>query len=182
MSVQDECRVLRERLAAWAAEPDPGLDRYGGRVAAPRGLWRQLRRRVGDTLRWLGVYPPLPDQRWRPALRHYPAPDEARPLLIWAVGEAPDDVKAACERLQERLDGDTRWAPVLVTDHAAFAFYSRLGWLVEFLPALGSDAEQYAARKTRHLAWRYQQAPAVPLSAAGLDAGQWQALLADQCS
>jgi hypothetical protein len=44
------------------------------------------------------------------------------------------------------------YAPVLITDVAEFAFFSRLGWLVEYVPKLSAPAEAYAARKLRYLA------------------------------
>jgi hypothetical protein len=57
------------------------------------------------------------------------------------------------------------FVPVLVTNVADFAFFSRLGWLVEYVPALSAPAGGYAERKQRHLAWRYRDAPALPVSA-----------------
>lgn len=53
--------------------------------------------------------------------------------------------------------------PVLVTDVADFSFFSRLGWLVEYVPSL-STAGGYAARKERYLAWLYRDVPAVPVT------------------
>jgi hypothetical protein len=56
------------------------------------------------------------------------------------------------------------FAPVLVTDVADFAFFSRLGWLVEYVPPLSAPAGEYAGRKQRHLAWLYRDALALPAS------------------
>jgi hypothetical protein len=59
-----------------------------------------------------------------------------------------------------------------VTNVADFSFFSRLGWLVEYLPALSSPADGYAERKKRYLAWRYRDAPILPVSAGlGLEEG-----------
>jgi hypothetical protein len=58
-----------------------------------------------------------------------------------------------------------RFVPILVTDVPDFAFFSRLGWLVEYVPTLAPPAGDYAERKRRYLAWRYRDAPALPASA-----------------
>jgi hypothetical protein len=68
--------------------------------------------------------------------------------------------------------------PVLVTDVADFAFFSRLGWLVEYVPALSTPADDYGERKRRYLAWRYRDAPALPVSAGLAEFAQVQELLA----
>jgi hypothetical protein len=57
-----------------------------------------------------------------------------------------------------------------VTDVADFAFFSRLGWLVEYLPELSGQGEPYDERKARLLARLYRGAPAVPVRA-GLESG-----------
>jgi hypothetical protein len=67
---------------------------------------------------------------------------------------------------------------VLITPLSDFAFYSRLGWLVEYLPKLGND-EAYRERKRRYLAWRYRDATALPLSAGLADAAEVVRLLED---
>jgi hypothetical protein len=67
--------------------------------------------------------------------------------------------------------------PVLITDQADFAFYSRLGWLVEYLPNLRGVGEAYDDRKVQYLAWRYQDACVLPLSAGLLTDEQWDQLI-----
>ena len=57
------------------------------------------------------------------------------------------------------------WAPVLVTDVADFAFFSRLNWLVEYVPSLSTPADGYSEHKLRYLAWRYRHVPALPVTA-----------------
>ena len=59
-----------------------------------------------------------------------------------------------------RLGEHHRLAPVLVTDVADFAHFSRLGWLVEYLPRFHGDAQAQAYRqhKQAYLAWRYRDA------------------------
>jgi hypothetical protein len=66
---------------------------------------------------------------------------------------------------------------VLITNHADFAFYSRLGWLVEYLPNLRGVGEAYDDRKAHYLAWRYQDASVLPLSAGLLTDEQWGQLI-----
>ena len=100
-----------------------------------------------------------------PGLQHVVRCEEPKPLLIWALDTDRETLRAACrgfETLQAALPG---WALVLVTDVADFAFFSRLGWLVEYVPVLSAPAGRYAERKLRYLAWRYRDAPALPVSA-----------------
>jgi hypothetical protein len=54
---------------------------------------------------------------------------------------------------------------VLVTDVADFAFFSRLNWLVEYVPSLSAPADGYFEHKLRYLAWRYRDVPALPVTA-----------------
>jgi hypothetical protein len=71
----------------------------------------------------------------------------AKPSLIWAVGTDRETLREACSgfaRMQESLPG---FAPVLVTDVADFAFFSRLGWLVEYLPELPAKGSHTRSAK-----------------------------------
>ena len=65
-----------------------------------------------------------------------------------------DRLRGACKRIRELQHGSPGWAPVLVTDVADFAFFSRLNWLVEYVPTLSAPADGYFERKLRYLAWR----------------------------
>jgi hypothetical protein len=79
-------------------------------------------------------------------------------------------LREACggfSRMQDSLPG---FALVLVTDVADFAFFSRLGWLVEYLPELAGQGEAYEDRKARLLARLYRGAPVLPVRA-GLESG-----------
>ena len=69
------------------------------------------------------------------------------------------------------------YIPALITNHADFAFYSRLGWLVEYLPNLRGVGEAYDDRKAQYLAWRYRDASVLPLSAGLLTDEQWSQLI-----
>jgi hypothetical protein len=107
---------------------------------------------------------------WRPdpwpvALRHANTNGKAKPLLVWAVGTDRDTLRRGCEGLSRQLGSTSRVAPVLVTDVADFAFYSRLGWLVEYLPRLAGEGEPYEERKLKFLARLYEGARVLPVSA-----------------
>jgi hypothetical protein len=120
---------------------------------------------------------------WFSALKHAPIDPAATPVIIWAIntdlarGFAANKTTAseatamqrACDGWARCLQSHRQLAPVLVTDVADFSFYSRLGWLVEYVPELSGNGSSYRERKLRHLAWRYRDAKIVPL-AAGLSA------------
>jgi hypothetical protein len=89
----------------------------------------------------------------------------ARPFVIWALDTDRDTLRAACRGFETLSAAVPGWFPVLITDIADFAFFSRLGWLVEYVPELSAPAGGYAERKQRYLAWRYRDAPALPVSA-----------------
>jgi hypothetical protein len=181
MSVIDQCEALRQELDALAGEADIGLTRRyamhhaGGTV----GLYRRLRRMGGHLLRLLRRWGVLPTAPWEPGLRHVEGSQHARPLLIWAMGVSDvDRLRDACERFQAIARELPDFAPVLVTDVADFAFYSRLGWLVEYVPPLSGPGGDYMDCKKKYLAWRYSNAIALPVSAvwaegAGESLRQW---------
>jgi hypothetical protein len=83
-----------------------------------------------------------------------------------------EPLREACRGFQALEKALPGYVPVLVTDVADFAFYSRLGWLVEYLPSLSAPALAYRERKARYLAWRYRDAPVLPASVGlALEAG-----------
>ena len=166
MSLREETEALRRSLEQLAGEFETGLGRrYALRFPPPESLslYRRLRVNVGRLLRWLGLIRPL--EPWLAGLNHVECSEGARPFVIWALATDRDTLRAACrgfEALHATLPG---WVPVLITDVADFAFFSRLGWLVEYVPEMSRPADNYAARKRRYLAWRYRDAPALPVSA-----------------
>lgn len=169
MTLDDDTRRLRqeiERLAA-DAETDPVLVRYPPRFGRMRlGLYRRIRLAVGDVLRASGLRARPVPKPWRVGLRHAEGTEDAGALVLWALGAERGALRQAClafKRIEPALLPDL--VPVLVTDIADFAFFSRLGWLVEYVPSLSAPAEGYAARKTRYLARRYRNAPVLPWSA-----------------
>jgi hypothetical protein len=89
-------------------------------------------------------------------------------LVIWAVGADRETLREACTNLHEQWHSFHGYAPVLITDIADFGFFSRLGWLVEYLPRLAGQGEPYEERKLKYLARLYRGAPVLPVSA-GLD-------------
>ncbi len=166
MSLREETEALRRSLEQLAGEFETGLSRrYALRFPPPESLslYRRLRVNVGRLLRWLGIMRPL--EPWLAGLNHVECSEGARPFVIWALATDRDTLRAACrgfEALHTTLPG---WVPVLITDVADFAFFSRLGWLVEYVPEMSGPADNYAERKRRYLAWRYRDAPALPVSA-----------------
>ena len=172
MGTRDEIEALRQHLDDLAGHSDVDLARYE-LIHPPRppGLYWQLRWLAGRILRWLEFKGLKRANRWPVGLkRHAKARD--KPLLIWAIGENPDRLRVACRRLSEMLPKRCGFAPVLVTDVAAFAFFSRLGWLVEYVPTVAGRGQTYEERKARFLARLYQGAPVLTISAV-LESRSW---------
>jgi hypothetical protein len=168
MSLSDEIGTLRCWLYELAAEADASLEsRYAVRFPPPEqvSIYIKVRRYVGRKLREWGLRRTPPPEPWLVTLRHVPGPDDARPVLVWALGTQPGELRPACQNLKKIFDQTIGYAPVLVTDVADFAFYSRLGWLVEYVPDFPDASDSYARCKQRYLARRYRDAPAVPVAA-----------------
>lgn len=168
MSLRAEVIGLRKDLERLCGETEIELTRRYALRFPPRerlSLYRRLRMGVGRLLRRLGVRRTPPPEPWLTGLRHVDCSDEARPLVIWALGTDRDTLRTACRRFQTLQAALPGFALVLVTDVADFAFFSRLGWLVEYVPALSAPADNYGERKRRYLAWLYRDAPALPVSA-----------------
>lgn len=168
MSLGTEIEGLRRRLDQLAGEVDAGLTRRYALRPLPGerpGPYRRFRRSVGHLLRRLGLRAAAPLEPWLPGLKHVEQSEEARALVIWALGADRETLRNACRGFQALQPTLANWMPVLVTDVADFAFFSRLGWLVEYVPPLAAPGSGFAARKQRYLAWRYRDARAVPVSA-----------------
>lgn len=180
MTLVEETRILRRQLNEWAADPEWSLlVRYELLPQQPFPVWHQrLSHRVGRMLRVLGLSRSrYRQQPWHAGLKHAIGAPDAKPLLIWAEGADHASVHEACAGFQRLLAGRTDVLPVLVTDVADFAFYSRLGWLVEYLPDFSGAGAPYRERKKRYLAWRYREALIVPLSAGLASEIEWDQLL-----
>lgn len=168
MTLVLETEALRARLKGWADDPEWALlVRYELLPQKPSPVWHlRLSHNVGRALRVLGLSRSrYLKQSWHAGLKHAQNPPQATPLLIWSEGHDRRFVRDACEGMKSLLGDHSEFLPVLVTDVADFAFYSRLGWLVEYLPELNGSGPSYRDRKRRYLAWRYRDALAVPLSA-----------------
>jgi hypothetical protein len=170
MNVEDEIRQLRRHVESLAAGPEEDLARYALRwPPMPPGFYWRMRWLVGCILRcfeWMKLKKP---DSWPVSLRHSPANSRARPYLIWAVGTDRATLRSACSGFVELGAHLPGFVPVLVTDVPDFAFFSRLGWLVEYVPELQGAGTSYAARKTRFIARLYSHAPVVSV-AIGLQA------------
>lgn len=170
VNLEGEIEALQRHLEGLASHADEDLvGRYRmRRPPMPQGLYWQLRWIAGWFLSWLKslrIWQPNP---WPAALRRTGANTRAKPLVIWAVGTDRDTLRAACKGFKRMQDVLPEFAPVLITDVADFAFFSRLGWLVEYLPRLRGEGEPYEERKARFLARLYRGAPALPV-AVGLE-------------
>ena len=173
MNRHSEANSLRRSLKQLAEDFETGLtQRYDLQFPAEvPSLYRRLRTNAGRLLRWLGLMRPPPPQPppelepWLTELKHVDYENAARPLLIWAMNIDRDQLRRACDRIRELQIASPCWAPVLVTDIADFAFFSRLNWLIEYVPSLSAPADGYSERKLRYLAWRYQDVPALPVTA-----------------
>lgn len=159
MNPREGSEALQQQLAQWASEADVGLtQRYALHLVRweTLSLYRRLRRTLGRALRDLGLRRAPPLEPWLTGLNHAEYSDGARPLVIWAIGMDRYTLRRACQNIKMRQAAAADFVPVLVTDIADFAFYSRLGWLVEYVPPLSAPATDYAERKRRYLAWRYR--------------------------
>jgi hypothetical protein len=165
--VIEEIRALDQRLRKLAAQPDDELtERYViKRSPRPKGIYWQLRGMVGFVVRWFEARWPWQKSAWPVSLRQQSTEPQAKPILIWAIGTDRETLREACTNLSECWDSFPGFAPVLITDVADFAFFSRLGWLVEFLPRLAGDGEPYDERKLKYLARLYRGAPVFPVRA-----------------
>lgn len=174
MNVQQDTQSLRRQLERLVREAKK--DRLPQRyplVHKPKekpSPYRRLRMALGRLLRRLGLRRPFYPEPWSAGLKYAEHRDDARTLVIWALDIDRDTLRRACQGFAETLAATPGFVPVLVTNVADFAFFSRLGWLVEYVPTLSAPAVGYAERKKRYLAWRYRDALALP-AAAGLMEG-----------
>ena len=178
MSQRAKVDSLRRHLNQLADDFDTGLSqRYDLQFWTPEklSLYRRLRKTTGRVLRWLGLMrqpyapppPPPPPEPWLTELSHVDYGSAAKPLLIWALDIERDKLRSACDRIRKLQARSPGWAPVLITDVADFAFYSRLSWLVEYVPSLSTPADRNPVRRLRYLTWLYRIVPLVSVPADG---------------
>ena len=180
MTPGQEIKLLRRQLNEWASNPEWSLlVRYELLPQKPPPVWHQwMSYRAGRLLRVMGLSRSrYRNQKWHAGLKHAECSPDAKPLVIWAEGVDLQRLREACNGFQRLLRGRTDFFPVLVTDLADFAFYSRLGWLIEYLPDLSGGGSSFRERKRRYLAWRYREALAVPLSVGLASQSEWEELL-----
>lgn len=176
----EETRVLRQELAGLATRPvGDFLVRYDLlSKKSPSTLWGRVDSAAQRLLAKIGILPSNINQyKWLPALKHNVFVPGAKTLLIWAVGAERDPLRNACLGFQQLLTDRQDLVPVLVADVADFAWFSRLGWLVEYLPKLDGEGQSYQEKKRNYLAWRYRDAIVVPAAAGLLDEEHWNRLL-----
>ena len=167
MSVRTEIETLRRELRELANQADTGLTtRFAlwHPVGQRRTAYRRLRKALGRLLRRLHLRPTPPIEPWRPGLKHVDKNADAGAVVVWALGADAGAMRRACRNLGPLLANIPDRMPVLVTDVADFAYYSRLGWLIEYVPAFSKPAQLFGERKRRYLAWMYRDAPSLPLS------------------
>lgn len=180
MSAWQETVALRQKLAAMAATPEWELLASCDLLREKRLPTLQGRavRKARNLLSTLRITPPyVTPYPWQATLKHAPRAEHVRPLLIWALDYTYEELRQACTALQQRLAYDNTLAPVLITNVADFAFFSRLGWLVEYVPKLGDQGAVYQDRKIRYLAWRYRDALMIPISAITSNDEDWKRIL-----
>jgi hypothetical protein len=164
LNVEDQVVLMRQRFRALTAGEDEGLARFELRwPPMPPGLDWRTRWLIGWLLRCLESMRLKKPDRWPAALRGSSARARARPYLIWALGADKDTVRRACRGFDDLGEALPGFVPVLVTDVPDFAFFSRLGWLVEYVPELPGAGGSYAARKAQFIARLYSDAPVVPV-------------------
>ena len=168
MSLRSETESLRQRLRRMSCEPDTDFyQRYFFSYLPQQdlSLFRRLRIFIGRLLRHLGLRREQPLEPWVAELNQNTYGKGAKPYLIWAIDIDRDTLRAACKGFEAQQGNLPGWVPVLITNVPDFATFSRLGWLVEYVPELSAPASNYSLRKSRYLAWRYRDAPVLPVSA-----------------
>jgi len=158
-----EIRALQERLDGYRRAEDPGLAPYRMSLPpVPPGLYWKMRWLAGWTLRLLETLGLKSADPWPVRLKDNAVTGQDIPVMIWAVGAVRTTLRAACEGFGRIFEAEPQFVPILVTDVVDFAFFSRLGWLVEFVPPLTGQSEAYPDRKTGYIAMLYSDLPVVP--------------------
>ncbi|MBX3670113.1 MAG: hypothetical protein KF778_17060 [Rhodocyclaceae bacterium] len=180
MTPAAQTRALRKELAAWAAEPEWALLARNDllRHKPPQARGHRWYRRAQHALAMLGlVRPHVTKYSWLPTLKHAQPGGSYRTLMIWAPSVERDTLRRYCEGFVQRLQTPCALVPVLVTDVSDFAYFSRLRWLVEYVPELSGDGPSYRERKLRYLAWRYRDALVVPAALGTASPSDWEEVM-----
>lgn len=165
MSLRQDIDALHKRLGELASDTDDELaGRYTlRRPPAPPGVYWKLRWLAGWILRWLEEKANWQRDHWPVSLKGQHN-KKAKPLLVWSLGSDRDTLRRACDDLSGLQESLPDLAPVLVTDVADFAYFSRLGWLVEYVPDLSGHGKPYDECKLRFIARLYRGAKLVPVN------------------
>ena len=180
MNMVQEAQALRKTFAAWAAEPEWALlRRYDLLRRNPAlSLGERWFSRMKNLLARFGLVPPhVTKYSWLPTLKHGQYDGSSTILLIWALGIEGNDLRAVCQGFLKRLDTAHEIVPVLITDYADFSYFSRLKWLVEYVPEFSGTGPSYQQRKKHYLAWRYRDALIVPASAGRASEAEWNEVM-----
>ena len=158
-------RKLQQQLDELRRSHIPDLSAYRlSSPPVPPGLYWKARWLVGCLLRGLEALRIKPPDPWPVRLRQASGSGKEQVLLIWAVGAERDALREACRRFGRAPEFGANVVPVLVTDVADFAFFSRLRWLVEYVPSIADGADSsYARQKSAFLADLYRDARVVPV-------------------
>src|SRR5690606_2857042 len=135
MSFPLEAESLTRQLRRWADEADVDLARRYALKPLPSkqpSLYRRIRRALGLKLRQWGLRRPPPLEPWLPGLNHVEYTGREQPIALWALGMEGEALRTACRNFRKLQAGAPDIVPVLIADVADFAFFSRLGWLVEY--------------------------------------------------
>lgn len=166
----DEFKALQQHFRDTGKRPGNLVGKY---EILPRPVLLMAGSRVPFRLRVLRVVrdwlvalrlikPGQFDAAWSPRLKHVPSVQDAKVVIFWVVGAYDkQDLRVALTAQLERFRSQGGGLGVLVTNMPDFAFYSRLGWLVEYLPELSGTRASYGQEKLRYLAWRYRDATVV---------------------
>ncbi len=96
---------------------------------------------------------------WLVDLKHSAPQENREKLLVWAEGFSKEKQRQLCQEVVEYIKENPNYIPILVTDTPDFAYFSRLHWLVEYLPTLRERKESnYKQTKREYLKWRYRSA------------------------
>ena len=144
----------------------------------PQGWRERLFSHMVDVLSMLGLNCGYwPNSSWPSALKHTNCHEDGVVVLVWAIGSTRETIRLACQGFSRLAGKPMQFTPVLLTDVADFAFYTRLGWLVEYLPSWHGKVQNYNDQKLTYLAWRYRDAIVVPVAAGLANESEWSTFL-----
>lgn len=140
--------------------------------------FRAIIQKIGRLLRLVGLdRSHYCNRKWTASLKHNNQVNFCKTILIHAQGYNIEQCRIHCNLMRDLLKSFPGYVPVLLTDTSDFTFFSRLGWLIEYLPDLQIQGSSYLQRKLQHLAWLYRDASIVPLSASNCTITEFRELL-----